>query len=167
MVRMAILKRAHGIFLALVGLSCAFAQPSHAVTSRIGGAQDLGIGLALGQPMGVTTKYWLTSTNAVDGFMGYHFNHNFDAHMDYLFHSYSSFDVSSGRMPFYIGVGGRILLGDNSQLGVRIPLGFSYLPPSQPVEYFVELAPVIQIATSIGADIDGQLGFRIYINYLK
>src|SRR5258706_1894329 len=80
-----------------------------AVTSRVGAAQDLGFGTELGQPMGVTAKYWLNSTLAVDAAMGYHFNHNFDAHSDVLWHSFSSFDVSSGRLPFYVGVGGRLL----------------------------------------------------------
>ena len=68
--------------------------PVQAVTSRVGSAQDLGIGTELGQPIGVTAKYWLNPTLAVDGAMGYHFNHNFDMHSDVLWHSFSSFDVS-------------------------------------------------------------------------
>ena len=143
------------------------AGSAQAVTSRVGSAQDLGFGTELGQPMGVTAKYWLSSTLAVDGAMGYHWNHNFDMHADALWHTFSSFDISNGRLPFYAGVGSRILLGDNSQLGIRLPFGVSYLPSSDPIELFVELAPVIQIAASLGADIDGVVGIRLYINYLK
>src|SRR5882672_8164985 len=141
--------------------------PVQAVTSRVGSAQDLGIGTELGQPMGVTAKYWLNSTMAVDGAMGYHFNHNFDMHSDILWHSFSSFDVSNGRLPFYLGAGGRVLLGDDSQFGLRLPLGVSYLPSSNPIELFAEIAPVIKIAPGIGVDIDGAVGIRVYINYLK
>jgi hypothetical protein len=142
-------------------------RPAGAITSRVGSAQDLGFGFAAGQPMGVTAKYWLSSTSGVDAFMGYHFNSNFDMHADYLLHTYSSFNFSEGRLPLYIGVGGRVLLGNDSQLGLRIPIGASYLLPTSPVEIFAEVAPVIQLVTSIGADIDGQIGFRVYINYLK
>ncbi len=153
------------LFAVVAVLSAAL--PAQAVTSRVGSAQDFGVGTQLGQPMGVTAKYWLNSTLAVDGFMGYHFNHNFDAHGDILWHSFSSFDVSNGRLPFYVGAGGRILLGNDSQFGLRLPVGVSFLSSSQPLEFYAEVAPVIQLATSIGADIDGAIGIRIYINYLK
>ena len=153
-------------FMALAFLAAA-GTSARAVMSRVGSAQDLGLGAQLGQPMGVTGKYWLSSTVAVDGFMGYHFNHNFDVHGDILWHTFSSFNVSSGRLPFYVGAGSRILLGDNSQLGLRLPVGVSYLFPSAPLEFYAEIAPVIQVAASIGADIDGALGLRLYVNYLK
>lgn len=152
-------------FLAFI-LLAAWAAPVRATTSRVGSAQDLGIGFEAGQPMGVTAKYWLNSTLAVDGFMGYHFNNNFDTHADLLWHSFSSFDVSSGRLPFYIGLGGRVFGGDDSQFGLRIPIGVSYLFPSQPLEAYAEIAPVVKIAPGLGADIDGAVGIRLYINYV-
>src|SRR6185503_11694258 len=109
---------------------------------QVGNAQDLGVGFELGQPLAATLKYWLDSSTAIDAAAGYHFNSNFDVHADYLLHSFSSFDVSDGRLPFYVGLGARINLGNDSQLGMRIPLGVSYLFPANPVEGFVELAPV-------------------------
>jgi hypothetical protein len=152
-------------FLSFV-LLLAWAAPAMATTSRVGSAQDLGLGVQLGQPMGVTGKYWLSSTLAVDGFMGYHFNNNFDTHADLLWHSFSSFNVSSGRLPFYSGLGGRVFGGNDSQFGLRIPIGVSYLFPSQPLEAYAEIAPVVKIAPGIGADIDGAVGLRLYINYI-
>ena len=150
------------LFLTIAGLS-----PAEAITSRVGAAEDVGIGVAMGQPFGVTAKYWLSSDLAVDGAAGYHFNHNFDTHMDYLWHSFSSFNVSSGRLPFYMGVGGRVLLGNDSQLGLRAPVGVSYLLPNDPIEAFAEIAPVIKLIKGVGLDVDGLLGVRLYINYLK
>jgi len=143
------------------------ASYAQGVTSRVGSAQDLGLGTQLGQPMGVTGKYWMNSTVAIEAVMGYHFGHNFDAHGDVLWHSFSSFNISDGRLPFYVGAGGRMLLGDDSQFGLRLPLGVSYLPSSEPIELYAEIAPVIQLITSLGADIDGAIGIRIYLNYLK
>jgi hypothetical protein len=146
------------------GLSAA---PAGAVSSRVGSAEDFGFGVALGQPIGATAKYWLSSSAAVDAMAGYHFNSNFDMHADYLWHSFSSFYVSSGRLPFYFGLGGRVLLGDDSQFGMRVPLGLSYLFPTDPVELFAELAPVVKLTSGVGLDIDGVVGVRVYINYLK
>jgi len=143
------------------------AGPAQAVTSRVGSAEDVGVGIQLGQPMGVTGKYWLSSTSAVDAAAGYHFNSNFDMHGDYLWHSFSSFDVQNGRLPFYFGVGGRVMLGNDSNFGMRLPIGMSFLTSNEPLEFYVEVAPVVQLLTSIGIDIDGAVGVRIYLNYLK
>jgi hypothetical protein len=150
----------------LIG-SLLLAGYAQAVTSRVGTAQDLGVGFALGQPMGATGKYWLSSTTAVDAFAGYHFNSNFDMHADYLWHSFSSFNVASGRLPFYVGLGGRVNFGDDSHFGARFPIGLSYLHPTEPIELFAEVAPVVKLLKDIGADVDGQLGIRVYINYLR
>jgi len=157
------MKKTTILFLVL-GLMAPTAQ---AMTSRVGAAQDLGIGGAFGQPMGVTGKYWLSSTTAIDGFMGYHFYDNFDIHADYLWHSFSSFSVSQGRLPFYLGLGARINAGDDTHLGMRIPVGLSYLSASDPLEFFVEIAPVIKLTDGVSAAVDGQIGFRVYLNYLR
>jgi len=141
--------------------------PAQAITSRVGSADDLGVGFAAGQPLGVTGKYWLSSTTAIDAEAGYHFNSNFDMHADYLWHSFSSFDIQNGRLPFYFGVGGRVNLGDDSDFGMRIPLGVSYLPSNQPFEFFAEVAPVVKVLIKLGVGVDGMVGFRVYLNYLK
>ncbi len=155
----------HLLLVTLLGLS--FVPQAWAVSSRVGAAQDLGLGTQLGQPMGVTAKYWLNSTLAADAALGYHFNGNFDMHSDILWHTFSSFDMSSGRLPFYAGLGGRVLLGGNSQFGIRLPLGVTFLPSTDPIELFAEVAPVVKIAPDLGMDIDGVVGIRIYINYLR
>jgi hypothetical protein len=143
------------------------AGSGYAITSRVGAAEDVGVGVQLGQPMGVTGKYWLSSTTAVDAAAGYHFNKNFDMHADYLWHSFSSFDVQSGRLPFYFGIGGRVMLGNDSNFGMRLPIGVSFLTSNEPFEFYAEVAPVVQLLTSLGVDIDGAVGIRVYLNYLK
>jgi hypothetical protein len=155
------------LFICTILWGLAAGSPAGAITSRVGSAEDLGVGVALGQPIGVTGKYWLSSTTAVDAVAGYHFNSNFDMHADYLWHSFSSFDVQNGRLPFYFGLGGRVNLGNDSDFGFRLPIGVSFLPSSQPYEFFAEVAPVVVVAPGIGIDIDGLVGVRVYLNYLK
>jgi hypothetical protein len=138
-----------------------------AITSRVGSADDVGVGIQLGQPMGVTGKYWLSSTTAVDGAAGYHFGKNFDIHSDYLWHTFSSFDIQDGRLPFYFGIGGRVNFGNDSNFGMRLPMGVSYLPSNQPFELYAEIAPVVRLLKDLGTDIDGAVGVRVYLNYLK
>jgi hypothetical protein len=152
-------------FLTLIFLGTT--TPVLAISSRAGSAEDLGIGAAVGQPMGATAKYWMSSTTAVDAFAGYHFDGNFDLHADYLWHSFSSFQVSQGRLPFYLGLGGRVNLGDDSHFGMRLPLGISYLFSTDPLEAFLEIAPVVKLVPDIDADVDGMIGLRVYLNYLK
>lgn len=155
------------VFLGCLAFLLSFQRPVHAVTSRVGSAQDLGIGAGIGQPLGATGKYWLSSSTAIDAFAGYHFNGNFDLHADYLWHSFSSFAVSRGRLPFYLGLGARVNLGNDSDFGMRLPVGLSYLFPTDPVEVFIEVAPVVKLLADIGADVDGLVGFRLYVNYLR
>lgn len=147
--------------------SFGIAEAAEQGTRRAGSAKDMGVGLTVGQPIGVTGKYWLSSTQAVDAFMGFHFNQNMDAHADYLWHFPSYIYVPSGRLPFYVGGGARILLGDSSQLALRFPIGLTYLFPHEPLETFVELAPVMRIVKGIGGDLDGHVGVRYYFRVTK
>jgi len=153
--------------IGFVLLGFAAGIPAQAITSRVGTAEDVGVGIQLGQPMGVTGKYWLSSTTAVDAAAGYHFNSNFDMHSDYLWHSFSSFDVQNGRLPFYFGIGGRVNFGNDSNFGMRLPMGVSYLPSNEPFEFFAEVAPVVRLLKDLGVDIDGSVGIRVYLNYVK
>jgi hypothetical protein len=152
-----------GMTLALGGLLC----PSYAESSKVGNPRDIGIGLAVGQPTGVSGKYWLDTHVAVDGFLGYHFSDEFDMHADLLYHAFSLLPITQGRLPIYFGVGGRALLGDSDQFGFRFPVGVSYLFPDNPLEGFVELAPVMKVTSGIAAYMDFMVGARVYINYLK
>ena len=99
------------------------------------GLDDLGeLAWRWASPWRFTAKYWLTPCRlAVDGTMGYHFNSNFDFHGDYLWHSFSSFNISSGRLPFYVGLGGHAYLGDSVAVRPAFPVGaprtFSPLRP--------------------------------------
>lgn len=122
---------------------------------------SLGLGMELGQPIGATGKLWLSNISAVDAGLGYHFNHNFDVHADFLVHSFALGHIGDGDLPLYAGLGARVLVGDDTQFGLRIPLGAAYFLRPNRVELFAEIAPVIDLS-NIGGDVDGLVGIRIY-----
>jgi hypothetical protein len=128
---------------------------------RIELQEDLGIGLAVGQPSGVNIKYWLSATEALDLAAGYHFNRNADLHSDFMVHSYLV-SVPEGWMLAYVGLGGRVTAGDGYTVGLRWPIGLTYLPFAYPIDIYVEFAPVLNVAPELGLDSDGFVGVRYY-----
>jgi hypothetical protein len=134
-------------------------------------AGDLGIGLMVGEPTGLSVKYWLDDTQAIDGAAGWSFSgHNsFQLHGDYLFHRFDIFKTEEGadRTPVYYGIGARIKdkdHDDDTVFGIRIPLGASYLFADAPFEIFGEIVPIIDLAPDVDLDINVAIGFRFYLD---
>jgi hypothetical protein len=130
-------------------------------------AQDsgFGIGLMLGEPTGISGKQWISSRNAIDGGLAWSFRQSgfFHLHADYLWHF---FDVirSEERFVPYGGLGGRLgaTRGD-ALLGVRFVGGLLFLPRTVPLDVFVELAPVFDLAPATRVDGNGGIGVRFYL----
>lgn len=129
--------------------------------------KDLGIGIMVGEPTGITLKSWMNSKNAFDVGLAWSLG-RYDAiniQADYLWHNYNVFDeVKTGSLPFYYGVGGRVVLADNDAvIGVRVPVGVNYLFEDSPVGLFMEIAPILNLAPSTDFDVDGSVGVRFYL----
>jgi hypothetical protein len=102
---------------------------------------------------------------AIDAAAAWHFGDDdrFQIHSDALWHFLApNLKIPEGMLTPYLGLGLRVLAGDHSQAGIRIPLGVSYLFGSAPLEAFAELAPVAEFAPDSGLDIDGGVGLRFY-----
>jgi hypothetical protein len=56
----------------------------------------------------------------------------------------------------------RVLGGEDSQAGIRFPIGLSWLAERVPVELFAEIVPVLEFAPDTDGDIDGGVGVRYY-----
>jgi hypothetical protein len=131
--------------------------------------KDLGLGVMVGAPTGLTGKYWLDDINAIDfavGDLGYYDNNGYsgvNVHVDYLWHHYGIFgDPASdayNRLPLYVGVGG--MIESPGVAGVRGVLGITYLFHA-PFDLFFEVAPTLVIAPNLGFGIDANLGGRVY-----
>ncbi len=125
---------------------------------------NFGAGVMFGEPSGITAKLWQSQRNAFDFGLAWSFEHTNSMTMqaDYLWHSYNLIKVDKGTMPVYYGVGGRVLLGDEGNVGVRIPVGVNYLFANDPIGLFFEVAPVLDLAPSTTFDLNANVGIRYY-----
>jgi hypothetical protein len=135
-------------------------------------AQDkFGLGLILGEPTGLSLKYWFDTERAIDGAVAWSYSENdsLQLHADYLIHNYDVFDTK--ELPFYCGLGARLKFkeddgrGRNEHhdiFGIRIPLGVTYVFDEAPVDLFFEIVPVLDLAPDIELDLNAAVGLRIY-----
>jgi hypothetical protein len=131
-------------------------------------AQDRGAGLGviIGEPTGVSAKFWTSSHNAIDAAVAYSFRRRgyFHLHADYLWH-FPNVIKSTERFPLYAGVGGRLGVGRGSSIfGIRIAGGIAYWVRDAPIEVFFELAPIVDLAPETGVSGNAGIGARFFFN---
>ncbi len=128
--------------------------------------RDFGFGFIFGEPTGVNAKLWIGRFTALDvtGAWSFIDEGRFVLHIDYLYHLFNLFRVGGGgQLPFYIGIGPRLFFaGENPHVGVRAPVGASYMFPTIPIELFAEIAPGISVIPDTSFDISGGFGVRYY-----
>lgn len=143
-------------------LTISFQNNSHAQDSE----KNLGIGVMVGEPTGLSIKSWTGGNNAFDIGVAWSLG-RYDAlyaHANYLWHNYEVFDPNSGSLPLYYGLGGRVVFGENDAIiGARAPVGINYLFEDAPIGLFLEVAPTFNVVPSTDFDIDGALGVRFYL----
>ena len=154
--------------MALAGGVCRAAEVSTNAPSRSEGTPErrFGAGIILGEPIGVSLKYWLNEEIALDAAAAWSFRNegNFEFHADVLFHKFDWIPVSRGKLPFYFGGGVRLKLQDNDddRFGIRGPVGVSYLFEDLPVDIFVEVGPVIDFTPKTRGGVTGGIGARYW-----
>jgi hypothetical protein len=127
----------------------------------------LGVGVILGEPTGISFKQWMTKGNAVGGAVAWSFREEsaLHAHVDYLYHrpGMPAADSDVGRLLLYFGIGARFKAQENdSRLGARIPLGVDYVFASSPLDIFLEIAPLLDLAPETEFRLNGGFGIRYY-----
>jgi hypothetical protein len=166
-------------FLA-VFLLVAGARPASA--TEVGYGRKIGLGFILGDPTGISGKYWVGPTNAFDfalGFTNYgagvgaqcftdsngvtHCQGYFDTsiNVDYLWQS--NIVRSTAQLDWYIGGGGRVVIfgGRGFNIGARMPVGLALMFNNPNfLEVFFEIDPAFYIYN--GLTFEGGLGVRFY-----
>jgi hypothetical protein len=125
---------------------------------------DMGIGFMLGAPTGLSARKNISSHRAIDGGLGWSFGSKTRMHLhsDYLFSNPGSIYWDQTPLDLYYGLGGRMKFGDDIELGVRMPIGLSYLDQEKPFEIFSEVAPIFDLLPDSGFEISLGVGMRIY-----
>ena len=141
------------IILLLLFVSMAKAQRS-----------GMGLGLIVGEPTGISFKYWTGSTTAFDAALAWSFVDEgaFHIHGDYIFHNMRLISIPEGLLPFYYGIGARIKTADETKLGVRVPLGLAYLFQDAPVDIFLEIVPILDLIPKTDFGLNAALGARYF-----
>ncbi|HKI44723.1 MAG TPA: hypothetical protein VKA08_05230 [Balneolales bacterium] len=125
---------------------------------------NFGAGVMFGEPSGITAKLWQGQRNAFDFGLAWSFEHTNSMTMqaDYLWHNYNIIKVDEGTMPIYYGVGGRVMVGNEGNVGIRVPVGVNYLFAHDPLGLFFEVAPILDLAPSTNFDLNADVGIRYY-----
>ncbi|MBN1884299.1 MAG: hypothetical protein JW876_02085 [Candidatus Krumholzibacteriota bacterium] len=125
-------------------------------------AGDHEIGVILGEPSGLSYKYWTAWNAAVDFGLAWSFGNdgNVHIHADYLLHNFDFFEDDLENFPLYAGIGGRVRLDDDARIGLRIVVGAEYILEDTPLAFFFEIAPILDFAPETEADVNGGLGLR-------
>jgi hypothetical protein len=133
-------------------------------TARAEPGHPFGLGVVLGEPTGLTAKLYLASPVALQFGLGWvdEFNDYYSGlyiNVDVLWHPVVLARRPEFTLPFYIGVGGRIL--DNhwhyyyagnsyydehdTHVGVRVPFGLLMDFSRVPLDLYLELAVVVDL----------------------
>lgn len=123
-----------------------------------------GAGIILGEPTGLSFKYWVSSRTGLDFGAAWSFGRedSFHLHGDFLIHNFNLFKVKKGKLSLYYGIGGRIKVENRNRIGVRIPVGIVYLIKKAPIDIFFELAPLLDLAPATEFGLNGGVGLRYY-----
>ncbi|MDR8390107.1 hypothetical protein NC796_03075 [Aliifodinibius sp. S!AR15-10] len=130
----------------------------------------LGLGAMINGPTGISYKAWFNDDMAIAGGLTFNIGDisSFYMHSDFIVHGDrdGSFDLESGIMRLYYGFGARLDYNDitnDTEVGIRFPLGTNYDFEDVPADLFFELAPTILIV-DFNFGLNGALGFRYYLN---
>ncbi|MBI4509853.1 MAG: hypothetical protein HY698_09465 [Deltaproteobacteria bacterium] len=151
-----------------------------------GPGRPFGLGLQVGSPTGLSGKYYLGGGAAMQFGVGEAFGHGDGLHvnLEALFHPVILARVPAFTLPFYLGVGGRILFHDDYRhdnhyhdddvhVGLRAPFGLLMDFNRVPMDLFLELALVIDLVDlddeddydgdhEDRTDLNAAIGFRYY-----
>ena len=176
----------------VLGIALALATTSTAAAEPLNSESRFGIGLELGAPTGLAGKYFFGGSMAVQGGVGvirdwgwYRYEDALHIHAEAVWHPVVLGGNRDVLVPLHVGVGARLLdmeglcwngndwvrCDNDTYIGVRAPVGVSFLFGKVPMDLFVELALVVDLIEIDDDDrmydhdragIDGVLGGRFY-----
>jgi hypothetical protein len=159
------------LVIALAALALA---PGAAIADDRGAEKGVfGLGLIVGEPTGVSAKYYLADDTAIDAAIGGAFiGRGVQVHADFLWHPWLLERTASFVLPLYVGIGARVLKrdagggeADHTRIGLRAPVGILFDFTRVPLDVFVEISGVFDYRTrgdAFGLDLNFGAGVRYY-----
>ena len=158
----------------VVASATARADDGEGGDSRTGGDKGtIGVGVIIGEPVGVCARLYLANDRAIQGAVGSAFlGGGLQLHADYVFHPYILQTRDSFVLATYVGPGARIIQyregrgGDNFfAVGARAVGGLLF-DFKNPLDAFVEVAAVFEYAfqegEGAGISFNAGAGVRYY-----
>lgn len=131
--------------------------------------KKFGLGIILGEPSGVTGKYYLSEKFAIDGIVSWSFMDESLVLIADGTYEIVNLSTSASKMsfPLYIGVGAKLTLAgddnnDDALFGIRVPIGIALQWDNHPFEVFFEIAPGFEFIPDGEFDLTGGIGARYY-----
>ncbi|MFT4976600.1 MAG: hypothetical protein ACI8S6_002505 [Myxococcota bacterium] len=156
----------------LLGASIAAAAPPPALA---GAARGIGLGLVAGDPSGLSVAYRPPDASSyLQLAAGWSISEErLSLNGDYLYTitTFASPDDPALTFPVYVGLGGRLRLGqDNAisevsranSLGLRIPAGIAFTPQTVAIDVYLEVAPTLVVLPETKIDLGFGIGIRAY-----
>jgi hypothetical protein len=155
---------------------CAFlSYASHSSYAQSPYGRNVGFGIMVGDPVGVTLKYWNQHENAFVFDLGSSYFGSPRIDVDYLWH-FDAFRSDIAKL--YAGPGMALGFGKGSSfyysngilygstgttgLGVRGVFGVNIIPRDTPLEIFFEAGLLVGLSPDFGSAVDAALGLRFY-----
>ena len=140
----------------------AYGQPS----------KKFGAGLVFGEPTGISARYWLKENRSLNSYLSWNNEpaSNFRLQGSYVFYHFDllGLEPDAGQLPLYYGLGVHARLGNESEFGLRAPIGISYIFNTAPLDIFMEFAPTVTLFPDLEfgdphtGNLEARLGFNIY-----
>jgi hypothetical protein len=153
------------VVLIVIAIACASAgaAPKQQVNAIRPGLFELG--LYLGEPTGLSAKYWINRQNAIEGIAAWAFSKGFlVVSADYLLNFPDVVKIEGETFPLYVGAGAIMRVdmgaGGGISVGARFPVGALYVFRGVPLEISLELVPGLYLFPDTQFLAMGGIGIR-------
>ncbi len=124
----------------------------------------LGIGPMIGDPTGISVKIWQSANKAYQfggawSFIGEGAVH---LHGDFLLHNRAVLGPEAQGVAVYYGLGIRLKAERQFRAGFRIPLGIVFEFREAPLDFFIEIAPIMDFIPATQLRMNGGFGIRYF-----
>jgi len=126
-----------------------------------------GLGIVIAGPTGLSANYFYEKQKSLAMAVGWGHS-DVQVHVDHLWYRGDLIVVDRVPIDVYMGLGLHLhtidkkYKDDETQIGVRVPVGVSYIFRKIPVQLFGELAPALILVEESAFNIDIALGIRYY-----